>query len=144
MEGVLRSCYSGVFVLFTSAALCQGPAALTVQGIAGSSAKLTASDLAAMPQQTIQTVDHGTPATFQGVQLKDLLAKVALPAGENFHSTVASYYLGVEAQDGYRAVFAWAELDPTFMDKAVYVVTRRDGKPLPAKDGPFQRMVRFS
>jgi len=35
----------------------------------------------------------------------------------------------VEAKDDYRAVFAWAELDSSFMDKAVYVVTKRDGKP---------------
>jgi hypothetical protein len=47
----------------------------------------------------------------------------------------------VEAQDGYRAVFAWAELDPTFMDKSVYVVTMRDGKPLLGNDGPFQLVV---
>jgi hypothetical protein len=47
----------------------------------------------------------------------------------------------VEAKDGYRATFAWAELDSTFMDKAVYVVTNRDGKLLSEKDGPFQLVV---
>ena len=44
----------------------------------------------------------------------------------------------VEATDGYRALFAWAELDSTFMDKSAYVVTKRDGKALSDKDGPFQ------
>jgi hypothetical protein len=47
----------------------------------------------------------------------------------------------VEAKDGYRATFAWAELDSSFMDKSVYVVTKRDGKPLSDKDGPFQLLV---
>jgi hypothetical protein len=47
----------------------------------------------------------------------------------------------VEAQDGYKAVFAWAELDATFMDKSIYVITRRDGKPLSEKDGPLQLIV---
>ena len=65
----------------------------------------------------------------------------ALKLGEKFHDTVASYYLVVEAKDGYRAVFAWAELDSTFMDKSAYVVTKRDGKPLSHKDGPFQLVV---
>jgi hypothetical protein len=89
----------------------------------------------------VKVTDHGTPATFEGVLLTDVLAKVDLPLGEKFHSTGASYYMVVEAKDGYRATFAWAELDSTFMDKAVYVVMKRDGKPLSEKDGPFQLVV---
>ena len=79
--------------------------------------------------------------TFEGVLLTDLLAKVATPTGDVFHSTAASYYLVAEGRDGYRAVFAWAELDPSFMDKAVYVVTKRDGKPLSENEGPFELVV---
>jgi len=94
---------------------------LVVQGINGTSATLSVSDLSKLPQQTVKATDHGTPA--------------------KFHSTAASYHLLVEAKDGYRAVFAWAELDSTFMDKAVYVVTEWDGKPLSDKDGPFQLVV---
>ena len=86
-------------------------------------------------------MDHGTAVTFQGVLLTDLLAKVATPAGEKFHSTAASYYLLAEGRDGYRAVFAWTELDPSFANKAVYVVTKRDGKPLSDDEGPFELVV---
>ena len=131
----------GVFGLFISIAVCQGQTALVVQGIGGKSVTLSVADLSNLPQQTVKATDHGTPATFEGVLLTDVLAKVDLPLGEKFHSTGASYYLTVEAKDGYRAVFAWAELDSTFMDKAVYVVTTRDGKPLSDKDGPFQLVV---
>ncbi|MGO9240942.1 MAG: molybdopterin-dependent oxidoreductase [Bryobacteraceae bacterium] len=127
--------------LLASLALCQAPPALVVQGLDGSSATLTLADLARLPQHTVTTTAHGAPVTFQGVLLADVLAKVALPLGDKFHHTVASYYLAVEAQDGYQAVFAWAELDPTFMDKAIYLVTSRDGQPLPARDGPFQLVV---
>ncbi|MGB7759830.1 MAG: molybdopterin-dependent oxidoreductase [Bryobacteraceae bacterium] len=128
----------GAFGLLVSVALCQVPATLVVQGIGGTSATLSVSDLARLPQQTVKATDHGTPATFEGVLLTDVLAKVDLPTGEKFHSTAASYYLLVEAKDGYRATFAWAELDSTFTDKAVYVVTKRDGKPLSEKEGPFR------
>ena len=127
-----------VFGLLVSVAPSQVPATLLVQGIGGTSATLSVSDLSKLPQQTVKVTDHGTAATFEGVLLTDVLAKVDLPLGEKFHSTGASYYMVVEARDGYRAVFAWAELDSGFMDKSVYVVTKRDGKPLSEKDGPFQ------
>ena len=117
------------------------PDSLTVQGISGRRVILTQSDIAAFRQHTIQTTDHATPATFEGVLLTDLLADVVLRLGEKVHGAEASCYMVAEARDGYRATFAWAELDPTFMDKAVYVVTRRDGRPLSDKDGPFQLVV---
>jgi hypothetical protein len=117
------------------------PAFITVTGIGGTSAILTVSDLSKVPQQTVKATDHGTPATFEGVLLKDVLAKVASPTGEKFRSTVASYYLMLEANDGYKAVFSWAEIDPAFTDRKVYVVTKRDGKPLSSKDGPFELVV---
>lgn len=130
-----------VFGLLVSVALCQVPAMLVVQGVGGKSVTLSVLELSKLPQQTVKVTDHGTPATFEGVLVTDVLAKVDLPLGEKFHSTAASYYLTVEAKDGYRAVFAWAELDSTFMDKAVYVVTKRDGRPLTDKDGPFELVV---
>jgi hypothetical protein len=106
--------------------------------VGGKSVTLPVADLASLPRQTVKAIDHGNPATFAGVLLTDVLAKVDLPLGEKFHSTGASYYLVVEAKDGYRATFAWAELDSTFMDKSVYLATKRDGKPLSDKDGPFR------
>lgn len=99
------------------------------------------SELALLQQRTIRAIDHGTPVAFQGVLLTDVLANVATPTGEKFHSTAASYYLVAEGRDGYRAVFAWTELDPSFQDKAVYVVTKRNGKPLSDDDGPFELVV---
>ena len=114
-----------------------GPATVKVTGLDGKAIELNAGDLGNFPQHTVRTADHGTPATFEGVLLRDVLSRVDVPSGDQFHNTAASYYLVVEAADGYRAVFAWAELDPSFTDKAVYLVTHRDGKPLSSSDGPF-------
>jgi hypothetical protein len=115
-------------------------ATLTVNGISHT-AILSEDDLSNLPQRTVTTADHGTEVTFQGVLLADLLAKVDLPTGDKFHSTAASYYLLAEGHDGYGAVFSWAEVDSSFMDKPVYVVMKRDGKPLSEKDGPFELVV---
>ena len=90
----------GVFGLFISIAVCQGQTELVVQGIGGKSVTLSVADLSNLPQQIVKATDHGTPATFEGVLLTDVLAKVDLPLGEKFHSTGASYYLTVEAKDG--------------------------------------------
>jgi hypothetical protein len=129
--------------IFLHAAFCQNGARILVQGIGmhGPDFSYSAAELASLAQHTVMTTDHGKPVTFEGVLLTDMLAKVATPAGEAFHHTAAAHYLVAEGRDGYRAVFAWAELDSSFTDKAIYVATKRDGKPLPANDGPFQLVV---
>lgn len=86
--------------------LPQVPATLVVQGINGTGATLSIADLDSFRQQTVRINDNGTPVTFQGALLTDVLAKVDLPSGEKFQSTAASYYLLVESRDGYRAVFS--------------------------------------
>ena len=120
---------------------------VVVHGIGGTSATISVADLAKLPQQTVKTTDHGTPVTFQGVLLADVLSNVAVPTGEVqivagtygvwCHPTAVSYVVLVQAKHRNR-VFTWAELDPKFTDRAVYLVTERDGKPLPDEDGPFQ------
>ena len=133
----------GVFGLFLPVALCQNPARIFVAGLETDKSDFAPSnsELALFQQRTIKAIEHKTPVTFQGVLLTDVLAKVATPTGEKFHSTAASYYLVAEGRDGYRAVFAWTELDPSFTGKSVYVVTRRNGKPLSDNDGPFELVV---
>ena len=108
---------------------------LIVQGISGTTVTLSASDIARLPQQTVEAIDHGIPVTFHGVLLTDVLAKVTTPTGEAFSKTVASHYLIVEAQDGYKALFSWAEIDPTFTDRKLYVALKRDRVPLSSEDG---------
>ena len=45
------------------------------------------------------------------------------------------------ATDGYRAVFALAELDAGLTDKVILLADARDGKPLEPKYGPFQIII---
>jgi hypothetical protein len=44
----------------------------------------------------------------------------------------------VEAKDGLPGSVRMGELDSAFIDKAVYGVTKRDGKAAVGKDRPFQ------
>jgi hypothetical protein len=117
------------------------PPVLKVAGISGKTVPFVAVTLAELPQQTVKSTDKGVPVEYRGVRLSDVLAQVDLPVGDKFHKTAASYYLVAEASDGYRAVFSWAELDPSIAEKSVYVVFKRDGKDLAEKEGPFELVV---
>jgi len=127
--------------LLLATAFGQGPTALRIEGISGTAVTISPADLAQLPQQTVRMVDHGTSVTFEGVALTDVLAKVKTPTGEEFNPYVASYYLVAEGQDRYKAVFSFAEVDPSFTDRRLYIVTKRDGMPLASKDGPFELIV---
>lgn len=52
-----------------------------------------------------------------------------------------AFYLLVEAADNYHAVFSLPELDDTYTDKVVILADMQDGKPLDAKNGPWQIVV---
>jgi hypothetical protein len=125
-------------LLTLAAATAQQPQSLPVQGLDGSSAKITVADIEKLPQTTITVQDHGKPATFEGALLSSVMASVATPTGEKFHRKPPIYYVLVDASDGYRAVFSWAELDPAASDGKIYLVTKRDGKPLSAAEGPYR------
>src|SRR5260370_29726604 len=123
-----------VGLIFGAVAVSQQPVAITVQNLEGTPARITVEELTRLAQHPIKASEHGTPATFEGVLLSDVLAKVGVPFGEKLRGKALSQYLLVEAADGYRAIFALPELDPAFSEKRVYLVTKRDGKPLSAKE----------
>jgi len=125
----------------TVVALCQQPAVISLQGLEGKPITVTAADLAKLPHHSIKASEHGTSATFDGVPLNDVLTLVNVPAGEKLRGKALAQYLLVEAADGYRVVFALPELDPAFTEQPVYLVTKRDGKPLSEKEGAFRIVV---
>jgi hypothetical protein len=129
------------FGLAASIALPQAPPSLAVDGGHGKTVTLTMDDLSKMPQHTVTTTEHGTPVVFEGVALPDILATVAVPAGEKLRGKLMTSYLLVDAADGYRVVFAMPELDESFTDRKIYLATKRDGHPMPEKEGPFRIVV---
>ncbi|MBX7106622.1 MAG: molybdopterin-dependent oxidoreductase [Gemmataceae bacterium] len=118
------------------------PAAVEVGGLVPKPLKLTADELARMPHQTVREKDHdGKPTEYSGVPLKAILEATGLELGQDLRGPALEHYLMVEAADGYRVLFALPELDSLFTDRVVVLADRRDGKPLSAKEGPFQVIV---
>jgi hypothetical protein len=104
---------------------------------------LTLADLKSMPHITVTVHNPHTNAdeTYSGVRLADLLAKVGAPLGKDLHGEALANYVIAVGSDGYKAVLALGEIDPSFHPGEVIVADSMDGKPLDAHSGPFKLVV---
>lgn len=99
---------------------------------------LGAATLSTLPRETITATAHDKPLRCEGVALLTLLrASGAMPA-EPLRGPHLARYVLVDARNGYRAIYALAELDPTLGNRRVYLVDRCDGRPLVGDDGPLR------
>jgi len=105
---------------------------LTVGGAVSDPASYTASELAALPTETIQLRGPGgqaIPAT--GVSL-DLLVSTASPVLPAAKNALLRVIVTASGPFGRRVSFALGELDPNFGDHDAIVLLSVDGRPLPA------------
>jgi hypothetical protein len=103
----------------------------------GHATPLTAAQISNLPHTTVKVVDHDVPAQF-GVSLASLLSTTGVQLGDKLRGPRMTEVLMVEAADGYRVVFALAEMNPAFAMRDITLADKRDGKPLDAKEGPFR------
>ena len=105
--------------------------------------RLTAADLKALPHTsvTFHNAHTNTDETYSGVRLADLLAKMGAPLGADLRGKALSDYVVASGADGYKAVLALGEVDPSFHPGEVVVADTMDGKPLDAHTGPFKLVV---
>lgn len=127
--------------------LCASPIAaqnerVEIRGNVPTPRSVTAQDLAALPKQTVKASDHGRPpAEYEGVRLIDVLQLAGVEVGSKLRGPRLAEAVLVEARDGYRVVFALAELDSAFTSKQVLLVNKQDGAALDAEAGPWRLVV---
>ena len=103
---------------------------------------LSRTELDALPHVKVTASEHSSgPVSFEGVTVKSVLEKAGITFEESMKGKRMADSLLVEAADGYKAVFAMAELDPAFSDKQIVLAFLRDGKPLGDKEGPYRIVV---
>jgi len=104
---------------------------------------LKVADLKSMPRTTITVHNEHSKAdeTYAGVRLADVLGKLGAPLGHDLRGVALSGYIVATGSDGYVAVIALAEADPTFHSGEVIVADTMNGQPLDAKSGPFKLVV---
>jgi hypothetical protein len=67
-----------------------------------------------------------------------VLALAGIQLGDTLRGPRMAEALLVEAGDGYKVVFALAEVDPAFATREIILADKRDGKALDAKEGPYR------
>jgi DMSO/TMAO reductase YedYZ molybdopterin-dependent catalytic subunit len=137
--------YVAYLILLVFPHLCwsQQPATLTVSGNVAASAVLNLEQLRGLSPSAIvdtragseQNKDKGASRTYVGVLLRDILkeARITEPEPRGLRKSIVI----VNARDGYRVIFSWAELYLTPIGDGVYVAYERDGAPLPPSEGPL-------
>jgi DMSO/TMAO reductase YedYZ molybdopterin-dependent catalytic subunit len=105
--------------------------------------RLSLADLKAMPHVSATFHNSHTNAdeTYSGVRLADLLAKMGAPLGDQLRGKALANYVVATGSDGYQAVLALGEIDPSFHPGEVLIADAMDGKPLDAHSGPFKLVV---
>lgn len=104
---------------------------------------MTLADLKALPRTTVTVHNEHSKAdeTYTGVRVADLLTKMGAPLGKDLRGVALASYLTASASDGYQAVIAIAEVDPTYHSGEVIVANTMNGQPLDPKSGPFKLIV---
>jgi hypothetical protein len=132
------------FVCICAALLCAqtstpaAPASVTISGDLPSRLVLKAEDLAKMPRETVSILDDGTKVEYEGVLLREILARAGAPMGKELRGKALATYVIAKARDGYQVVFALAEVAPEFANETILVADKRDGKALFGYQGPFR------
>jgi hypothetical protein len=106
----------------------------------GRTMAFTQADLERLPAESANaTLRDRPPFAVRGVSVTTLLRIAGLDLSASLGSgPVVGKALVARAADGYTAVFGLADVDPHFGHAALLVVwTREEGRPLPAREGPF-------
>lgn len=102
---------------------------------------ITRAELAGLPAAAL-TPDDKDGGRYEGVAVMDLLARAGVTFGQTMRGPRLATYLVAAGGDGYRVVIALPEIDPDFTrHPGALVAWRRNGEPLPAREGPLQLIL---
>jgi hypothetical protein len=104
---------------------------------------LSLADLKALPHITVTIHNSHTNVdeTYSGVRLADLLARMGAPLGSDLRGAALANYVVATGSDGYKAVLALGEVDPSFHPGEVLVADTMNSRPLDAHSGPLKLVV---
>ena len=121
-----------------AAQVAAGAGTLIVNGDVAKPLALTPAELKTLPRAKVEVRrQDGTVTVYEGVFARELVTMAGITLAGMRGDAVSSYVVATAA-DGFRAVFALAELDPALTAADVLVADTIDGKPLPDRQGPLR------
>jgi DMSO/TMAO reductase YedYZ molybdopterin-dependent catalytic subunit len=102
---------------------------------------LDQADLAKLPAQEVEASDHQTKHRYAGVLVRDILGLVGAPLGDSLRGKALTLVVRITGNDNYSVVFALAEFDPGFSDRAIILSNQQDSQPLPDNAAPFRVVI---
>jgi DMSO/TMAO reductase YedYZ molybdopterin-dependent catalytic subunit len=94
-----------------------------------------------LERHRVPVQENALKRVYEGVLLRDVLARAGLQMGEHLRGPAMRRYLVAVGQDGYRVVVALAEIDAGFTDQSVLIADGHDGHPLIPDHGPLRLIV---
>jgi hypothetical protein len=94
---------------------------ITVRRTDGAERRLTAAEIATLPQRTFDAVDHGVATRFEGVDLRALLKLAGAERTDSLRGPALRRVLLLIGADGYAATVAIAALDPSLGARRVSI-----------------------
>jgi hypothetical protein len=133
---IARFRFAGIILAFIFASLtARAQDASFIVRVEGKPAiTLTAADLAVMPHHSVTANQHGKQVSYEGVYIRDVLAKEGVPFGSELKGNKLSTYVLATAQDGYAVVYTLTEMNPDFNDGDLLIADKVGGAP----NGPFR------
>lgn len=131
-----------VLLLSVGSLRAQAPAdALTVRRPDGTETVLGAAQLSLLPRVAGRAVAHGNAFAFEGTDLRDVLRAAGVTPVDSLRGPQLRRVVIFTGADGYHAVIALSDLDPSIGGRRAVLVDREDGAGLPAERGPRRIIV---
>jgi hypothetical protein len=116
-------------------------APLTVKRIDGTEVVVTAAQLSALPRVSGAASAHGNTFTYEGTDLRSVLRAAGVAPLDSLRGPLLRRAVVFVGADGYGAVIALSDLDPSIGGRRAILVDREDGAALPPNRAPRRIII---
>jgi hypothetical protein len=132
---------SFVLLLCATVLPAQSAEPLAVRGPDGSVQTLSAAQLGSLPRIAGSAAAHDARFTFEGYDLRDVLRLAGVTPVDSLRRAQLRRVVVFVGADGYSALIALSDLDPSLGGRRAILVDREDGRALPSERGPRRVIV---